>query len=145
YLKLYGFYDKYKIKHPGPYAIASAKLADTYRRQGSLPEAEQYYRNSLDWWQNYVSHQDLILAKMLYGFGLVLEKEHRYTEAQDRFKRALPQAINASGIRSPLVGAIRKECSECLFHTDFWLWVKQKIKPDDEVQKTQDLPPLRLP
>jgi serine/threonine protein kinase len=145
YLKLYGFCDHLKLKMPGDFAHTSAMLADAYRRLGKFPEAQEYYRNSMDWWQNYVSHQDIVLAKMLYGLGLVLEGEHRYKDAQERFKRAMPLAINAAGVRSPLVGAIKKETSECLFHTDFWLWLKQKIKPEEDAQKTEELPPLRLP
>jgi serine/threonine protein kinase len=145
YLRLYGLLNDYKLKRPGLFARASAKLADAYRRQGQLAEAHQFYRNGLDYQQNFVNHGDLDLAKMLYGYGLVLENEHRYPEATARFKRALPIAINVSGIRNPFVGAIKKEMAECLYHTDFWLWLKLRIKPDEEVQKPQESPALPLP
>ena len=145
YLRLYGFWDKLKQKYPAPYARASALLADTYRRQGHLPEAEQFYDNALEWWQNYVGHKDLFVAQAYFGLGLVLQGQHRYAEAQERYRYARELAINVTGIRSALVGAIRKESSECLFHTDLWRWLNQKIKPEEETVKQQELPPLRLP
>ena len=145
YLKLYGFWDKMKQRYPGRYAMASAMLGDTYRRQGHLPEAEQFYRNALEWWQNYVGHQDVFVAKALYGLGLVLQGQHRWREAQERYSYALQLATNATGVRSALVGAIKKESSECLFHTDLLRWINQKVRPDEEAPKQQELPPLRLP
>lgn len=145
FLRLYGFWDRLKQKYPREYARASAMLADTYRRQGHLPEAEQFYRNALDWWQNYVSHGDIFVAKAEYGLGLVLQGQHRYTEARVRYALAMQLATNATGVRSALVGAIRKESSECLFHTDFWRWLNQKVKPEEDLAKQQELPPLRLP
>jgi hypothetical protein len=110
-----------------------------------LPEAEQFYRNAKDWWQNYVSHGDIFLAKAHYGLGLVLEGEHRYAEALLEYGEAQKIAVNISGVRSALVGAIRKESSECLFHTDLWSWFNQKVKPGEDLSKQQELPPLRLP
>jgi len=145
YLRLVGFWDNFKQRYPAQYALASAMLADCYRRQAHLSEAEQYYKNALDWWQNYVGHQDQFIAKALYGLGLVLKGEKRYDDARERFKRALPLAVRFTGRRGALVGAIKKESSDCLFHTNLLLWFNQKIKPEDEGIKPQELPPLKLP
>ncbi len=65
YLKFYGFWENLKQRAPSRYAIASVLLADTYRRLGQFAEAEQYYRNALDWWQNYVDHEDLFVDQSI--------------------------------------------------------------------------------
>lgn len=143
YLKLYDFWDHWKQRAPARYAMSSVMLGDSYRRQAHFAEAEQYYRNAIDWWQNYVAHEDLFMAKALFGLGLVLKEEHRYSRAQEEFLYALPIALNTTGVRSALVGAIKKESSDCLFHSDFWRWFKQKIKTE-ESKEHEALPPLQL-
>jgi serine/threonine protein kinase len=127
YLKIYTIADKTKLRWPPVFGFACARLADAYRRLGDLPKAEEHYKEAVDWWRNYVGGKGSFLPRALYGYGLVLIDEKQYSQAQRQFNDAVPLAIASTGQDSALVGAIKQQYSNCLFHTSFDQWLSQKM------------------
>lgn len=123
YDKLYQTADARKLVSPVEYAQATILLGDIYRRQNKLTEADRLYKLGLDSAQNYLTNPGPFLPKAKYGYGLVLEQEGKYKEAEDSFREALPLVKAApppaGGDKSALYGAIKKQISECMWKTNW--------------------------
>ncbi len=131
YLVLYKVADQSKLRWPPVFGFACARLADTYRRLGDLPQAEHYYKEGVDWWQNYVGRKGTFLPRALYGYGLVLAQEKQFSQALQQQNEALSLAVVSTGQNSSLVAAIKQQYSECLFHTNLSQWLESKFKPKE--------------
>jgi tetratricopeptide (TPR) repeat protein len=123
-----------KLKVPGEFAFSCATLADVYRREGSLDKAEKLYNQALEWWQNYVEHNDLFTARALYASALIYFQQNKYPQAQRLAHQALPIAIAKTGAHSSFTEAIRNLYADSLFHTNFWQWLQFKVFPDERIK-----------
>jgi serine/threonine protein kinase len=132
YLKLFGLGKDLEIKQPSGYSKNAARLADAYRRMHDFKDAQRYYLTAMDKYRNFVSHSSEFMAKCKFGYALAYADQKDYKNSQIQLKDALPIATTYAGPRSGLVGAIRKQYLENLYHSDFWGWVKVKMKPDDD-------------
>jgi tetratricopeptide (TPR) repeat protein len=132
YLELYTINDSLRRYDPAGFGKTSAELADAYRRLGDYDNCMMYYRRAEYQWSNFVSKRDEFRAKCDFAMALAAEGKKEYAKAQSLLKGALPSAITYTGPKSGLVGAIRKEYLDNLYHLDFWYWVKVKLKPDDD-------------
>jgi tetratricopeptide (TPR) repeat protein len=142
YLKLFGLVKPLEINQPAAYAKDTARLADAYRRMHDFKSAQMYYLTAMDKWRNFVSHSNESMAKCKLGYALAYAERKDYKNSQLQLKEALPIATAYAGPRSGLVGAIRKQYLENLYHSDFWGWVKVKMKPDDDPMLK---PPVEAP
>jgi serine/threonine protein kinase len=132
YLELYTINDSLRAYDQAGFGKASAELADAYRRLGDYDNCNMYYRRAEYQWSNFVTKRDEFRAKCDFAMALAAEGKKEYAKAQSLLKGALPSAITFTGPKSGLVGAIRKEYLDNLYHLAFWYWVKVKLKPDDD-------------
>lgn len=127
YEQLIGIIEPYKSTHPGDFSLEASKLADIYRRQHRLIQAEHLYKSALNCYQNSIRRDTSYLAKTLYGLGLVLKQEKKFKDAEQTFKDALPIAKECLGEQSTLVGAIKTEYQSVLWQTNFLKALMYKI------------------
>jgi len=128
YEKLYGVIEPRKLLRPVDFSHAAARLGDVYRRQDKLDYAERYYRQALETVRNSSPRgDDPALIKILYGLGLVLEKEGNYKEAEEDFREALPMARKVLGERSALAGACKKELTDTLWKTNWFNAIMNRV------------------
>jgi tetratricopeptide (TPR) repeat protein len=119
YDKDYQLADAHKLVDIKEYIFATVKLGDIFRRQGKIKDADRMYKLGLDAAQSYPNQDGIFIAKAKYGYGLVLEKSDRYKDAEAIFREALPVAKSVTGEKSALVGAIKKQITECLWRTNW--------------------------
>jgi len=132
YLELFALDKPLQIRYPSTYAKNAARLADAYRRMHDFKNAEHYYLSAMDVWRNYVNHSGEFMAKCNFGYALALADEKKFAESQASIKDALNDAITYTGPKSGLVGALRKQYLDNLYHFDIGNWLKAKIKPGDD-------------
>jgi tetratricopeptide (TPR) repeat protein len=74
------------------------QLADLYREEGKLKEAEQLYQRELSLWEN-VKEEDyrLDLSRCLHGLALLYRGWRSYEKAEPLFTRAIPIRLNLLG------------------------------------------------
>jgi tetratricopeptide (TPR) repeat protein len=139
YEKLYNIVEPRKYQSAQEFEYAAAWLGDVYRRQDKLDYAERYYRQALEMARTTTGNQkNLFTAKVLYGLGLVLEKENNNKEAEQCFREALPMAKELAGQRSAIAGAIKKHLVDVLWRTNWISAIMTRVNSDNNNNNDQN-------
>ncbi|HEY9754326.1 MAG TPA: protein kinase [Oculatellaceae cyanobacterium] len=123
--------DRYKAKAVMPFCEAAVNLADIYRRENKLQQAQNYYREGILCY-TYNTHQgpNQWIAKAKYGYALTLTAANRLPEAENEFKDALGITRNVSGEKGELYAPIKKQLNAIHWKTNFWQSLMQKFTGD---------------
>ena len=80
-------------------------LANLYRSEGKLDQAEPLYRRALAIQEHLAGSDHPDLADLLYNLATVVSRQGRYDEAETLFKRALAMKEKTTGPDSPEVAS----------------------------------------
>jgi serine/threonine protein kinase len=127
YEQMYNLAKNNRLNNAPEFAFAGALLADTWRKEKKLKEAEQLYKEAIDWGGNYVGNGRLFMAKAYYGLALLYYQQGDFKAADFRLRQALPIAIARLGEKNGLVSAIKSLQDYLLFHENILAWFRIKI------------------
>ncbi|MDX1987367.1 MAG: serine/threonine-protein kinase [Candidatus Obscuribacter sp.] len=137
YNRLFAIADQDKEQHPTIYWEATAKFADVYRRLGDFGEAERFYKLGLEWWRSHGMPDNIWAARALYGYALVLNSENKHKEAEEALKEDLALIKRLPNPDLGLVGAVRKQYVETMWHSNWMGAVSAqfgKLEPDGQTK-----------
>jgi serine/threonine protein kinase len=110
----------FRVKNVAQFYKCSAKLADVFRRENKLRQAEDCYKEAVSYYRNNERQPSLFLAKAEYGYALVLEKENKLPEAEIHFRESLSITSNISGDKNELYAPIKKHLNDIKWKLNFW-------------------------
>ena len=129
-MRLFSILEINKTKHLNQLERTSARLADVYRRQNKLEQADDLYREAITMIIANEHHNSMFLAKAEYAHGLVLFQENKFKEAQAVLTNALSIVIDEEAEKGELVAPIRKKLNEIRFRLDPWGYLLSKLTKD---------------
>ncbi len=103
------------------YALTVSRLADVYRLEGSLDQAQKMYSQAIDIWKKLeIEGAKKNLSHCLYYLGEVQRLQGHEQEAAGSYKEALAVAQDAFGRQDPYVANILYRYSVVLWHQNHW-------------------------
>ena len=127
YTELYTIVKAHRLSYPAEYAYAAAMLADTMYKAKRFNQAEEMYKEAIDWGGNYIGYKQVFMAKALYGIALAEYQQGKSKLANMHSQQALQIAAARRGPQSDLALTIDGFSNYVLFHQDLLSWLRNRL------------------
>jgi serine/threonine protein kinase len=139
YTKLHALTMEEKTVDQINFVMCEFRLADVYRREGKLKEAEAAFKDGIEICDTAIRQESIPEAKAYYCMGLTLAAANRNTDAEKYFKMAvgtlqrLSDSANGAG-NVEFLKAAKKQCANIRWRTNFVGAIQDKLTGDNSIK-----------
>jgi serine/threonine protein kinase len=139
YTRLHALTMEEKTTDQANFVMVEFRMADVFRREGKLKEAEAAFKDGLEICDTAIRQETVPQAKAYYCLGLTLAAENRNTDAEKYFKMAvgslqrLSDSPNGASL-AEFLKAAKKQCANIRWRTNFVGAIQDKLTGDNSIK-----------